>query len=114
MGSATRSDSLGTFLWIGDGGRPTYGVVEHFLRWRWPALHAGAEHYHQLRQWRLYTLDRQPTMWPFTDYWPRTRHLQGDFLVWDATPYKPYAVVFVDNVLCSGHTTQSADPTLDT
>jgi hypothetical protein len=34
MGSATRSDSIGTFLWIGDGGRPTYGVVEHFLRWR--------------------------------------------------------------------------------
>lgn len=89
MGSATRSDSLGTFLWIGDGGRPTYGVVEHFLRWRWPALHSGAEHYRQLSQWRLYTLERQPTMWPLTDYWPRTRHLQGDFLVWDATPYKP-------------------------
>jgi len=114
MGSTIRSDSLGTFLWIGDGGRPTYGVVEHFLRWRWPALHVGTEHRHQLRQWRLYTLDRQPTMWSLTDYWPRTRHLQGDFLVWDATPYKPYAVVFVDNVLCSGHATQSADPTIDT
>jgi hypothetical protein len=59
-------------------------VVEHFLRWRWPALHPGAEHHPQLRQWRLYTLDRQPTVWPLTDCWPRAGHLQDDFLVWDA------------------------------
>jgi hypothetical protein len=114
MGSPLRSDSLSTFLWLGDGGRPTYGVVEHFLRWRWPTLSSEAEQNQQRRQWRLYTLDHQLTMWPLTDYWPHTRHLQGDFLMWDATPYKPYEVVFVDNILCSGHATQSANPTLDT
>ncbi len=112
MGSAAQPGDGGTFLWIGDGGRPTYGVVEHFLRWRWPVLPSGAEHHH-LRQWRLYTLDRQPTLWPLADCWPRTGHLQGDFLGWDATLYRPYEVVFVDNILCSGHATQSADPTLD-
>jgi len=114
MGSAAQTGDSGTFLWLGDGVRPTYGVVEHFLRWRWPALLPGAEHYHQLRQWRLHTLDHQPTMWPLQDCWPRTRHWQGDFFGWDATPYRPYEVVFVDNIRCSGHTTQSADPTLDT
>src|SRR5712692_674663 len=95
MGSAAQPGDSGTFLWIGDGGRPTYGVVEHFLRWRCPVLLPGAEHYHQLRQWRLHTLDRQPTRWPLQDCWPRTRHLQGDFFGWDATPYRP-EVVFVD------------------
>ena len=114
MGSAIQAGCVGTFLWIGDGGRPTYGVVEAFLRWRWPELRPGAEHYHQLRQWRLYTLDCQPTVWPLADCWPRAGHLQGDFLGWDATLYRPYEVVFVDNILCSGHITQSADPTVDT
>jgi hypothetical protein len=114
MGRVAQPGSVSTFLWIGDGGRPTYGVVEHFLRRRWPELHPGAECHDQLRRWRLYTLDRQPTVWPLADRWPRVRHLEDDFLVWDATPYRPYEVVFVDNVLCSGHATQSADPTVDT
>ncbi len=114
MANTAQPGSVSTFLWIGDGGRPTYGVVEHFLRWRWPEFHPGAEHHHQLLQWRLYTLDRQPTVWPLTDCWPRAGHLQDDFLVWDATPYRPYEVVFVDNILCNGHATQSADPTVDT
>jgi|RhiMetdeSRZDD1v2_1073273.scaffolds.fasta_scaffold19012_10 hypothetical protein len=29
----------------GDGGRSTYGVIEHFLQWRWPELLSGAEYY---------------------------------------------------------------------
>jgi hypothetical protein len=114
MGSAAQFGGVSTFLWLGDSGRPTYGVVEHFSQWRWPELHPGAEHHHQLRQWRLYTLDHQPTVWPLADYWLRAGHLEGDFLVWDATPYRPYEVVFIDNILCSGHATQSADPTVDT
>lgn len=104
----------GTFLWIGDGGRPTYGVVEHFLRWRYPELSTAAERHHRLGQWRLYTLDCRPTQWPLAKVWPRHGPLQGDFLVWDAAPYGPYDVVFVDNLLCSGHATQSADRTTDT
>ena len=108
MGSAIQAGCVGTFLWIGDGGRPTYGVVEHFL------LRPGAEHHHQLRPWRLYTLDHQPTVWSLADCWPRAGHVQDDFLVWDYTPYKPYEVVFVDNILCNGHAMQSADPTVDT
>jgi hypothetical protein len=72
------------------------------------------EHHYQLRQWRLYTLDRQPTVWPLADCWSRAGYLQDDFLVWDATPYRPYEVVFVDNILCNGHATQRADSTVDT
>ena len=55
MGSAAQPGSVSTFLWIGDGGRPTYGVVEHCLQWRWPELRPGVEHHHQLHQWCLYT-----------------------------------------------------------
>ena len=54
MVSVAPSGSAGTFLWIGDGGRPTYGVVEHFLRWRWPELSTGAE-CHQRYDPKLYT-----------------------------------------------------------
>jgi hypothetical protein len=34
--------------------------------------------------------------------------------VWDATAYRPYEAVFVDNILWNGHATQSADSTVDT
>jgi hypothetical protein len=88
--------------------------VEHFLRWRWPELTTRAAHRRRLRQWRLYTLDCRPTPWPLAAFWPRTGHLQGDFLAWDATPYGPYDVIFLDNLLCSGHATQSTDPSIDT
>lgn len=114
MVSVAPSGSASTFLWIGDGDRPTYGAVEHFLRWRWPELSTRGERHRRLCHWRLYTLDCRPTPWPLADFWPRAAHLQGDFLVWDAMPYAPYGVVFVDNILCSGHATQSADPTTDT
>ena len=75
MTRVAQSGGAGTFLWIGDGGRPTYGVVEHFLRWRWPELTTRAEHEHWLGQWPPYTLDCQSTPWPLADFRPRVGHV---------------------------------------
>ena len=106
---------LGTFLWIGDGGRPTYTVVEHVLRLRWAdppdqtGLAAG------VLKWRISTLERKPsTVWPLASTWPRQGHVSADLLTWEPHAYPPYDTVFVDNFLCWGHATQSYDIAADT
>ena len=48
---------LGTFLWIGDGGRPTDAVVEHVLRLRWPGRPDQTGLTATPSKWQLYTLD---------------------------------------------------------
>ena len=64
MGQAAE---LGTFLWIGNGARPTYAVVEYALRWRWPEM-TGKVLRQSQQQWPLYTLDHKPiTLWSLAD-----------------------------------------------
>lgn len=101
-----------TFLWIGDGGRPTYGVVEHCVKIRCPEPASVAA---WRQQQRLYTLDRKPeTPWPLGELWVRQQHICDDFLQWDFLPYCPYDTVFVDNILCDGYATRSDDIDADT
>lgn len=103
---------LGTFLWIGAGGRPTYPVVDALCRRRWPEQETALL---PPQRWRLYTLDRKPgTVWPLEQTWPRCGHVKADFLTWEPDTYRPYDTVFVDNILCWGYATQSHDVQADT
>lgn len=99
----------GTLLWIGDGGRPTYAVVDYLRQLRWPA-----ESDRPL-PWRIYSLDRREhTEWPLAAVWSRCGHVSADFLTWDFRAHMPYDTVFVDNILGWGYDTQSRDSSIDT
>jgi hypothetical protein len=75
---ADKTTELETWLWIGNGERPTVTVVEHMLRWRWPEITEDAWS-QQHQPWWLYTLNRRPiTPCPLGDVWPQQGHLGYD------------------------------------